>query len=115
MAEGFGGGARHELVNLVRQARSRWRMRALLRGGVIVVAGFLATLALASWGLQQSKFSPASVTGFRIAIFTIFFALVALWFIRPLRKRVSDEQVALYVEAVTRATGKPATGVLLRL
>ena len=32
--------------------------------------------ALASWGLQTYKFSPASVIGFRIAIFTIFAALV---------------------------------------
>src|SRR6185436_20162291 len=36
--------------------------------------------------------------GFRIAIFAVFFALVGFFFIRPLRQRVSDLQVALFVE-----------------
>jgi hypothetical protein len=93
-----GGRTRQELVDVIRQVRSRWRAKLLLRGGIIVVGGGLLALGLASWGLQTYKFSPASVVGFRAAVIGIFLALVALWFIRPLRKRVSDLQVALYVE-----------------
>jgi hypothetical protein len=93
-----GGSSRQELIEVIREVRRRWRMRLALRGAIVVVAGGVATLLLASWGLQAAKFSPASITGFRIALFVIVTALVALWLVRPLRRRVSDVQVALYVE-----------------
>ena len=66
------GAARQELVDVIRQVRKRWRTRVLLRGGIIVVAGALAAIAIASYGLQTYKFSPQSVTGFRIGVFAVF-------------------------------------------
>ncbi len=51
-------------------------LRILLQGGVIVLAGALAAIALASVGLQTYKFSPQSVTGFRIAVFAAFAVLL---------------------------------------
>src|SRR5262245_44687633 len=98
MAESLSGHTRQELVDVIRQVRSRWRTKLLLRGGIIVVGGALLALFLASWGLQTYKFSPASIVGFRVAIFGVFAALVGLWFARPYFKRVTDMQVALYVE-----------------
>ncbi|HVW05483.1 MAG TPA: DUF4175 family protein, partial [Vicinamibacterales bacterium] len=99
MAETPGGGtARQELVDVIQTVRKRWRTKLLLRGGIVVLGGALLSLALASWGLQALRFSPAAVIGFRIAIFATFAILVALWFVRPLRRRVSDVQVALFVE-----------------
>src|SRR5262245_4700508 len=99
MAETLNGGSsRQELVDVIRQVRSRWRTKLLLGGGIVVIAGGLLALALASWGLQTYRFSPASVYGFRVAIFVVFAALVGLWLVRPLRKRVTDLQVALYIE-----------------
>ena len=92
------GAARQELVDVIRQVRKRWRTRMLLRGGIIIVVGALAAIAIASFGLQTYKFSPQSVTGFRIGVFTVFALLIAAWLIRPMRKRASDLQVALYVE-----------------
>ena len=77
--EPSGATARQELVDVIRQVRKRWRTRLLLRGGIIVLAGALAAIALASYGLQSYKFSPESVTGFRIAVFAVrpyFFAAV---------------------------------------
>ena len=95
----FGDGTpQQELVQVIRQVRNRWRTRMLLRGAVIVLVGALVALALASFGLQSYKFSPASVIGFRVAIFATFAALLGLWLVRPLGRRVSDLQVALYVE-----------------
>jgi hypothetical protein len=93
-----GATARQELVAVIRQVRSRWRTRMLLRGGIIVVAGALAAIALASFGLQAYKFSPESVTGFRIGVFAVFAVLIAAWLVRPMGRKVTDLQVALYVE-----------------
>src|SRR5215510_1855284 len=93
-----GGTSRQELVEVIRQVRSRWRTRLLLRGGIIVLAGGLLVLALASWGLQVYRFSPSSVTGFRVATLTILALLTGIWLVRPMRRRVSDIQVALYLE-----------------
>jgi hypothetical protein len=99
MAEALGGGAeRQELIDVIRQVRKRWRTRLLLRGAIVVLGGGLLALLLASWGLQMARFSPSSVIGFRIAVFTVFAALAAIWFIRPMRRQASDVQVALYIE-----------------
>ena len=82
MTEALSGGTtRQELVDVIRQVRSRWRTKLLLGGGIVVIAGGLLALALASWGLQAYRFSPTSVTGFRIAVLTIFAALVGLWLV----------------------------------
>ena len=90
--------ARQELVDVIRQVRKRWRTRMLLRGGIIVLVGALVAIALASFGLQTYKFSPASVIGFRIAIFARFALLLGALAGAAARRRVSDLQVALYVE-----------------
>jgi hypothetical protein len=93
-----GGLDRQELVKVVRQVRSRWRTKLLLRGGFILVGGGLLALILASWGLHAAKFSPAAVLGFRVGIFTVFAALAIGWLVKPLRREVTDMQVALYIE-----------------
>ena len=59
-----GASHRQELVNVIREVRHRWRMKLLIRGAIIIVVGALLALALASYGLQATKFSPAWVTKF---------------------------------------------------
>src|ERR1700730_10693982 len=99
MAEVVNGSRQHEeQLKVIREVRSRWRTKLLLRGGVAIVAGALLALVLASYGLQTLRFSAPAITGFRIAPLSVFAVLVLLWFVRPLRRRVSDMQVALYVE-----------------
>ncbi len=99
MAETLGSGTeRQELVNVIRQVRKRWRMKLLLRGGVIFVAGSLLALVLASLGLQTYKFSPGSILALRIVTLSVFALLLVGWLLVPLRRRVTDLQVALYVE-----------------
>jgi len=97
MAE-VNGAHRDELIRVIREVRTRWRNKLMLRGAVAIVAGALLALLLASLGLQTLKFSASSIIGFRLAILLVFAALVLMWFVRPLRRRVSDTQVALYVE-----------------
>ena len=89
---------RQELVNVVRQVRNRWRQRMLLRGGIIFLVGAIVAIALASYGLQAWKFSPQSVTWLRVGVFSVFALLLGVWLIRPMGRKVSDLQVALYVE-----------------
>jgi len=71
MTEAPSGTARQELVDVIRQVRARWRTKLLIRGGIVVVGGALLALGIASWGLQQYKFSPASVTSFRVKVLTL--------------------------------------------
>ena len=98
MAETLSGTERQELVNVIRQVRKRWRTKLLLKGGVIFVAGSLIALVLASIGLQTTKFSPSSILTLRIVTLSVFALLLVGWLLRPLRRRVTDLQVALYVE-----------------
>jgi len=89
---------RQELVTIIRQVRSRWRNKLMVRGALVVLGGGLIALIAASLGLQALRFSQTSVVGFRLTVFAVFAGLAFLWFVRPLRKRVTDMQVALYVE-----------------
>jgi hypothetical protein len=98
MPDNLNGQRHEELLKVIRDVRSRWRTKLLLRGGIVIVGGALLALLLASVGLQTLRFSPASILGFRIGILVVFAGLVALWFVRPLRRQVTDMQVALYVE-----------------
>ena len=90
--------ARLELITVVEDVRRRWRTKLALRGALIVLAGAVLTLVLASSGLQAFAFAPSAVIGFRIAVFAAFAALIGVWLFRPLRRKVTDEQVALYIE-----------------
>ena len=98
MDETRNGSHRQELVEVIRKVRSRWRTRLLMRGAIVVLLGALVALALAAFGLQTYKFSPSSVVAFRIAVFAAFGLLLVWWFASPFRRRVSDMQVALYLE-----------------
>ena len=92
--------ARHraELVDVIRQVRSRWRLKLALRGAAIVVAGTVLALLVSASSLEALKFSAAAIVGFRIAIAIVVFALLVRFVVMPLLRRVSDIQVALYLE-----------------
>ncbi|MEI6243696.1 MAG: DUF4175 family protein, partial [Acidobacteriota bacterium] len=90
--------ARAELIKVIEDVRKRWRTKLALRGGPFVLAGIVLTLVLASSGLQALAFAPKAILGFRILVFAAIIALVAVWLFRPLRRSVTDDQVALYIE-----------------
>jgi hypothetical protein len=87
-----------DLVEVIRQIRRRWRFKLALRG-VVLVAGFaVAALIGAAFGLESWRFSPGSILTFRVLLSIAFLATVAALFVRPLLRRVTDQQVALYLE-----------------
>src|SRR5262249_14799931 len=96
--EPTGSDRRAELIDVIHRVRNRWRLKLALRGAVIVVAGTLLALFLSASSLEALRFSPAAIVTFRIVALLIFAALVGIGLILPLRRRVTDTQVALYLE-----------------
>ncbi len=96
-------GHRAELVDVIRHVRRRWRLKLALRGAAIVFAGTLLALVVSASGLEALRFSAASIIGFRVAIAIVVFALVVRSVVMPLMRRVSDLQVALYLEEHDRS------------
>jgi hypothetical protein len=87
-----------ELLEIIRHVRRRWRLKLALRGALTVLGvGALVFIASAS-ALEAARFSEGAILAARILLAVAMAALVALFFVRPLLKRVSDEQVALYLE-----------------
>src|SRR6185312_5079161 len=89
---------RNELVEVIHRVRNRWRVRLALRGAVVVVAGTVLALLLSASGLESFRFSAPAIIAFRILSVGIFVALLVYGFVWPLRRRVTDAQVAMYLE-----------------
>ena len=89
---------RSELVAVIHRVRNRWRLKLALRGAVIVVAGTLLALMLSASSLEALRFSPTAIIAFRVIALIVFAGLVTIGLIAPLRRRVTDGQVALYLE-----------------
>src|SRR5687768_8408492 len=89
---------RSELTSIIREIRKRWRLKLAVRGAAFVVGGFLLTLLLSAYALETLRFSPGSIIAFRVAMVMIFGALAGYFFVLPQWRRVTDEQVALYLE-----------------
>jgi len=91
-------GHRAELVDVIRQVRTRWRLKLALRGAVIVVGGTLLALLVSASGLEALKFSAPAIISFRIAIALVVVALLLRSVVEPLLRRGGDTQVALSLE-----------------
>src|SRR5436309_237409 len=89
---------RTQLVDVIRSVRNRWRLKLAMRGAVVVVAGTVLALLLSASGLESFRFSAAAIIAFRIISITIFVGLLAYGLVWPLRRRVTDSQVAMYLE-----------------
>ena len=90
--------AHDHLLEIVRSVRRRWRLKLALRGVAATVSCAAAALILAAWGLQWMRFTPESILLSRIAIAVLFVVLASALLARPLIRRVTDEQIALYLE-----------------
>src|SRR6186713_2834966 len=88
---------RAELVEVIRRIRNRWRLRLAIRGAVIVFVGTVLALLVSAQSLETFRFSTSAIIAFRLLALAVFGGLIALG-IQPLRRMVSDTQVALYLE-----------------
>src|SRR6188768_2281894 len=90
--------AESDLIDIIRQVQRRWRMKLALRGAATVVALMVAVFLAAAFGLESSRFAPGAILTLRVLMPIALLVLVGLFFVRPLMRRVSDEQVAMYLE-----------------
>ncbi len=94
----FAASSHEDLVRIIRSVRARWRLGMVLRGvSILVVAGLVAFL-VSAYGMDRFRFNPTAVLIFRIVAYTALVAVTVRFLVLPLWKRVSDEQVALYLE-----------------
>src|SRR6185295_4038116 len=89
---------RTQLVDVIRNVRNRWRLRLALRGAVVVVAGTILALLLSASGLESFRFSAGAIIAFRILSVAVFAGLLFYGLVWPRRRRVTDAQVAMYLE-----------------
>jgi hypothetical protein len=90
--------ARNRVFDVVRGVRWRWRTRQVLRGLVWVGALTGFVLFASAWGLERLRYAPEWVVAFRYLTWGTLLISTFLFLIRPLFKRVTDGQVALYLE-----------------
>src|SRR5262245_36985098 len=89
---------RTQLIDVIRSVRNRWRLRLALRGAVVVLAGTVLALLLSASGLESFRFSAGAIIVFRILSVAVFVGLLLYGLVWPLRRRVTDAQVAMYLE-----------------
>jgi hypothetical protein len=87
-----------DLLAVIRAARRRWRLRVFLHGLAWVGVGGLVVVLFAAWGVDRFRFSPTALTAFRALAWGTIAGLFLWRVLRPLARRITDEQVALYLE-----------------
>jgi hypothetical protein len=87
-----------DLNQIIAEVRSRWRLKLALRGAVRVVGVALALLLLAAYGMEWARFSATSIIAARVLMAAALVASVFYFLVQPLKRKVGDEQVAMYLE-----------------
>ena len=87
-----------DLNQIISAVRSRWRMKLALRGAVRLVFVVLAILLAAAYGMEWARFSATSIIAARVLMAAALVASVFYFIVQPLKRRVTDEQVAMYLE-----------------
>jgi hypothetical protein len=87
-----------ELLHIIRDVRTRWRWKVVLRSLAVLVGAAVGTLLVAAYGLEQFRFSAPAIVVARVATYLVLAVLGWFFFVRPLARRVTDQQVALYLE-----------------
>ena len=89
---------RDELERIIHGVRRRWRTRVALRGAAIVLAVATVAMTLGVLLIQDDGGSQALASVVRAGIAIAIIASIARFLVMPLSRRVSDGQVALYIE-----------------
>ena len=90
--------ATSDLTQIVSEVRSRWRTKLALRGMARSVGVAVVLFVVAAYGMEWARFTASSIIAARILLASAVIASIFYFLVRPLRQRVTDEQVALYLE-----------------
>lgn len=86
------------LLDIIADVRRRWRLKLAVRGAARVAVTAFVLFLVAAYGLEWARFTPASIISARVVMLVVVLAAAWVFLVRPLRRRVTDEQVALYLE-----------------
>jgi hypothetical protein len=86
------------LLNVIRDVRRRWRLKNLLWGVAITLGVAIPVLLLTTWGMDQFRFTATAVWIFRVLAYGLVGFAAVRYLVLPSLRRVTDEQVALYLE-----------------
>ena len=87
-----------DLLGIIAHVRTRWRLKLALRGALYVLATVFVLFLVAAYGMETVKFTSTSIIASRVLLGVALLASIFWFLVRPLRRQVSDEQVALYLE-----------------
>ena len=78
--------------------RARWRARLAVKGAVRALVMNVAVFFALAYLMEWSRFTPASILFARLVLAASVIGSIYFFLIKPLRRRVTDDQVALYLE-----------------
>lgn len=87
-----------ELVEVVGKVRQRWRTKLAMRGLAVAAIIFVLAFFGSIYAIGEYHFAPVAILTARITLAVLFVGLMIGLVLLPLWKRVSDDQVALYLE-----------------
>jgi hypothetical protein len=91
-------GGRPELPAVIERIRQRWRLRRLADGLLWTLTLATLLILVSTWLLNAWHFVPSSLWLLRLVCIFALLALVLHFCVKPLRRKVDDVQVALYLE-----------------
>jgi len=86
------------LSGILRRVRWRWRLKVLVRGLALLIVAALVTISVASWGVDAARYRSWVVLLLGLLTYGTLAYAAYRFVIRPLSRRVTDQQVALYLE-----------------
>ena len=87
-----------DLPAIISDVRRRWRMKLALRGATSALALGVLLLVAAAVGIQYGRYNPTLIISLRVGLAAAVLVVIGVFVVRPLRRKVTDEQVALYLE-----------------
>ena len=90
--------SRDDLVRIIHGVRRRWRARVALRGTTLLIGAIAAALLLGALLIEQYPESRTVLLSVRVGFYLAAAAALVRFLVLPLTRRVTDEQVALYIE-----------------
>lgn len=90
--------ARDDLARIIHGVRRRWRTRIALRGGAMVLGVAAVAIVIGVLLVEQSGGNRALIIAARAGVILAILAAAVRFLVMRLARRVSNEQVALYIE-----------------